>query len=78
MTIERFEMERYQSLYWHLVDYDLSESGVSPMTIPELLGSEAASFVDSPLGYPLSEGSHESRTSHRRVVPRARPPRTSR
>jgi hypothetical protein len=26
MTIEQFRMERYQSLYWHEVDYDLSES----------------------------------------------------
>ena len=71
MTIERFEMERYQSLYWHLVDYDLSESGVSPMTIAELLGSEAASFVDSPLGYPLSEGSHESRAAIAEWYPEA-------
>jgi len=56
-------MERYQSLYWHLVDYDLSESGVTPLTIAELLGAAAAGFVDTPLGYPLSEGSHESRAA---------------
>ena len=30
MTIEQFRMERYQSLHWHEVDYDLSESGVLP------------------------------------------------
>ena len=77
MTIERFEMERYQSLYWHLVDYDLSESGVSPMTIAELLGTAtAASFVDSPLGYPLSEGSHESRASASPSGTPRRPPTT--
>ena len=35
--IDLFEMERMQSLYWHQVDYDLSESGVSPMSIAELL-----------------------------------------
>ena len=64
-------MERYQSLYWHLVDYDLSESGVSPMTIPELLGPDAASFVDTPLGYPLSEGSHESRAAIAEWYPEA-------
>ena len=58
-------MERYQSLYWHLVDYDLSESGVTPMTIRELLGptADAEAFVDDPLGYPLSEGSHEARAT---------------
>ena len=61
--IDLFEMERYQSQYWHLVDYDLSESGVSPMTIRELLGPtvDAESFLQAALGYPLSEGSFESR-----------------
>ena len=63
MDIERFRMERYQSLYWHLVDYDLSESGVLPMTIRELLGpsADAEGFLHTKLGYPLSEGSHETR-----------------
>jgi aspartate/methionine/tyrosine aminotransferase len=63
--IEPFEMERYQSLYWHLVDHDLSESGVSPLTIRELLGPEAdaEAFVQQALGYPLSEGSYEARAS---------------
>ncbi len=65
MTIDLFRMERYQSLHWHLVDYDLSESGVSPMTIRELLGSEAEAegLLATALGYPLSEGSAESRSN---------------
>jgi aspartate/methionine/tyrosine aminotransferase len=65
VDIERFEMERYQSLYWHLVDYDLSESGVLPMTIRELLGptADAEAFLFTKLGYPLSEGSLETRSS---------------
>lgn len=65
MTIERFEMERYQSLYWHEVDFDLSESGVLPMTIRELLGpsADADAFLWTGLGYPLSEGSAEARTN---------------
>ncbi len=66
MKIERFEMERYQSRYWHLVDYDLSESGVLPMTIRELLGpaADAEAFISGlSLGYPLSEGSHETRAN---------------
>jgi aspartate/methionine/tyrosine aminotransferase len=73
MAIERFEMERYQSRYWHLVDYDLSESGVTPLTIAELLGDDAAGFVDTPLGYPLSEGSHESRSAIAQWYPEATP-----
>jgi aspartate/methionine/tyrosine aminotransferase len=63
--IEPFEMERYQSLYWHLVDHDLSESGVTPLTIRELLGpdADAETFLQQGLGYPLSEGSYEARAS---------------
>jgi aspartate/methionine/tyrosine aminotransferase len=65
MTIEQFRMERYQSLYWHEVDFDLSESGVLPMTIRELLGpsADAEAFLWTGLGYPLSEGSAESRAN---------------
>jgi aspartate/methionine/tyrosine aminotransferase len=66
MKIDPFEMERYQSLYWHTVDYDLSESGVLPMTIRELLGpaADAEAFVAGTwLGYPLSEGSLETRAN---------------
>jgi len=62
--IELFAMERYQSLYWHEVDHDLSESGVSPMTIRDLLGpdADAETFLATGLGYPLSEGSSETRS----------------
>jgi len=65
LDIERFEMERYQSLHWHRVEYDLSESGVLPMTIRDLLGPEAdaEAFVATKLGYPLSEGSEETRAN---------------
>ena len=38
MRIDTFEMERMQSIHWHRVEYDLSESGVTPLTIAELLG----------------------------------------
>ena len=65
MNIDLFQMERMQSLYWHLVDYDLSESGVIPMTIRDLLGpgADADTFLQTALGYPLSEGSYEARAS---------------
>lgn len=61
--LERFEMERMQSLWWHRVDHDLSESGVRPMTIRELLGpdADAEAFLAGALGYPVSEGSEETR-----------------
>jgi aspartate/methionine/tyrosine aminotransferase len=61
--IDRFEMERYQSLHWHEVEHDLSESGVSPLTVRALLGpyADAEIFMQTALGYPLSEGSPEAR-----------------
>jgi aspartate/methionine/tyrosine aminotransferase len=63
--IDEFRMERYQSLYWHEVEFDLSESGVSPMSVRDLLGpdGDAEAFAGTELGYPLSEGSEESRAS---------------
>src|SRR5215210_1420265 len=63
MRIDTFEMERMQSLYWHEVEYDLSESGVQPLTIRELLGEDAdpQAYLDTALGYPLSEGSDVAR-----------------
>lgn len=75
MTIEQFRMERYQSLHWHEVDYDLSESGVMPMSIRELLGPEAdaEAFLATTLGYPLSEGSEEARANIASWYPEATP-----
>jgi aspartate/methionine/tyrosine aminotransferase len=54
-------MERMQSLHWHEVEYDLSESGVRAMSMRELLGDDAESALDVALAYPLSEGSEASR-----------------
>jgi hypothetical protein len=63
--IDLFQMERMQSLYWHLVEYDLSESGVWPMSIRDLLGplADAETFLGTRLGYPLSEGAEETRAN---------------
>ena len=79
MDIDLFQMERMQSLYWHVVDYDLSESGVTPMTIRELLGPDAdvEAFLQTALGYPLSEGSHEARTNIAAWYPDAAPENVS-
>jgi aspartate/methionine/tyrosine aminotransferase len=60
VRIDLFRMERMQSLHWHRVEYDLSESGVLPLTVAEVLGggdAPAALLVETALGYPLSEGS---------------------
>jgi aspartate/methionine/tyrosine aminotransferase len=61
--IDPFEMERMQSRYWHEVEFDLSESGVLPLAIDELLGErlDPQVFLSTKLGYPLSEGSEVTR-----------------
>lgn len=63
MKIQPFEMERYQSVYEYVVEYDLAESGVHPYTLRELLGSDdtVEKFLDTRLGYPQSEGTPELR-----------------
>jgi aspartate/methionine/tyrosine aminotransferase len=65
VQIDLFEMERYQSEHWHVVEYDLSESGVLPMTIRDLIGpaADAETFLTKTLGYPLSEGAYETRAN---------------
>src|SRR6187455_2949478 len=63
MRIETFEMERMQSTWENLVDYDMSESGVRPLTLRELvaMGFDLESFLDVPLGYSQSNGTVELR-----------------
>ena len=58
MAIELFEMERMQSTWENRVDYDMSESGVRPLTLRELvaMGFDLDEFLDQPLGYSQSNG----------------------
>ena len=58
MAIELFEMERMQSTWENVVDYDMSESGVRPLTLRELvdMGFDLDAFLDVPLGYSQSNG----------------------
>ena len=61
--IEPFEMERMQSTWENVVDYDMSESGVRPLTLRELtaMGFDLEGFLDQPLGYSQSNGTLELR-----------------
>jgi aspartate/methionine/tyrosine aminotransferase len=63
MAIELFEMERMQSTWENVVDYDMSESGVRPLTLRELveMGFDLDEFLDVPLGYSQSNGTPELR-----------------
>jgi aspartate/methionine/tyrosine aminotransferase len=63
MRIETFDMERMQSTWENIVDYDMSESGVRPLTLRELtdMGFDLDAFLDEPLGYSQSNGTIELR-----------------
>jgi aspartate/methionine/tyrosine aminotransferase len=71
MPIELFEMERMQSTWENLVDYDMSESGVRPLTLRELvdMGFDLDGFLDQPLGYSQSNGTIELREAIAAIYP---------
>ena len=59
MRIPLFHMERTQCLYENEVRWNLSESGVEPLRVEELLGPEmdAAALLYQSLKYPEADGS---------------------
>ena len=62
MHIETFELERNQSLYENEVEINLTESGVEPLTLAELLSpAELAELMRLRLGYNHTEGTPELR-----------------
>ncbi len=63
MRIPQFAMERMQSTWENLVDYNLSESGVHPMRLEELVEDPAdrAGLLGQELVYPQSNGTIELR-----------------
>lgn len=62
MKIDYFKMERMQSQYEFLVDYNLSESGVHPLSFKELLPQEQLEeILQTPLGYLQTNGTTELR-----------------
>ena len=75
MKIELFEMERWQSKFERLVDFELSESGVHALQVKELLGSAKAAkqLMDMPLGYPQADGTPALRAKIARMYKRTTP-----
>jgi len=53
MKFETFELERNQSLYENKVDYNLSESGIHPLKMSEILTTKEQKEI---LGLELSYG----------------------
>src|SRR5436309_4694685 len=71
-----FELERWQSTWENRVRYNLSESGVHPLSIQELLGlagASAAPLLDVRLGYSQSYGSDLLRERIAALYPGASP-----
>jgi len=75
MKIETFRMEREQCLYENAVEYNLSESGVLPLQLDELLDGdvERAPFLAQKLWYPSSDGSPKLREQIAKFYPNCTP-----
>jgi len=65
-TFQPFMMERWMSLYEQDVDYNLSESGVQPIKLAELLGDDPAvlqELLATELNYPYVNGTPQLRST---------------
>jgi aspartate/methionine/tyrosine aminotransferase len=73
MKLEQFAMERMQSTYENQVEFNLSESGVRPLSMRELLGDAAAidGALDQPLVYTQSNGTVGLRSAVAALYPGA-------
>lgn len=70
MKIESFELERRQSVWENRVKYNLTESGVHPYTLSELLNKgEIEKLLSIRLGYGQTNGSIELREAISRLYP---------
>jgi len=74
-TFQPFDMERMMSKWENVVEYNLSESGVHPVTVRELLGDPtlAEELLDTELNYPQANGSVELRGHIAALYPGATP-----
>ncbi|MFX1283080.1 MAG: aminotransferase class I/II-fold pyridoxal phosphate-dependent enzyme [Promethearchaeota archaeon] len=72
MKIETFDLERRQSVWENLVQFNLSESGVHPYTLEELLDKEElVKLLTIQLGYGQTNGSIELRETISRLYKEA-------
>ena len=70
MSIEIFEMERMQSTWENVVDYNLSESGVHPLNLKEMLApGEIEALTELELGYTQTNGTPGLRRNIARLYP---------
>jgi aspartate/methionine/tyrosine aminotransferase len=70
MNIETFKMERMQSTWENVVDYNLSESGVHPLTLKEFLTAEETDeLARLEIGYTQTNGTPGLRAEIARLYP---------
>jgi aspartate/methionine/tyrosine aminotransferase len=70
MNIDIFKMERMQSLWENVVDYNLSESGVHPLNLKQLLtAGEREDLAEVELGYTQTNGTVGLREQIARLYP---------
>ena len=64
MKLETFAMERLQSIWENRVDWNVSESGVHPLRVEELVDDPAShtALMSQSLGYPQTNGTAELRS----------------
>src|SRR2546427_1039750 len=73
MKLEQFAMERMQSTYENQVEFNLSESGVQPLRLAELVDDEAArdALMTEALRYTQSNGTVPLRSDIASLYPDA-------
>ena len=70
MKIETFELERRQSLWENLVEFNLTESGIHPFTLEELLNSDQLKELQNiRIGYGQTNGSIGLRDAISKLFP---------
>jgi hypothetical protein len=70
MKIEQFKMERMQSTWENVVDINLSESGVHPLSLEELISQdELQEILKVGLGYSQTNGTPELREAIAKLYP---------
>src|SRR5947209_5753903 len=73
MHVPPFELERWQSVWENQVEINISESGVLPLTVAELVPdlAELDRVLNTPLGYPQTNGSEPTRDAVAALYPGA-------
>jgi aspartate/methionine/tyrosine aminotransferase len=75
MRLEPFALERFQSIWENRVAWNVSESGVQPLRVSELIDTPALSdaLLEQELGYPQTNGTIELRETIAGMYPGATP-----